>query len=62
MLVRATTKITEANFNGKETWIHARAGELGQVRGIEEHWATVTWARTGTTYDTRLADLEVAEE
>lgn len=58
--VRAATKITEQEFNGAKEWVHAERGEEGVAHQITDgDWATVTWLRTGTTYDTRLSDLEM---
>ena len=56
--VKATTEIAEANFNGKEKWIHANAGDLGKVVYISATGApTVQFKKTGTA--TVVAPTEI---
>ncbi len=55
--VRAAETITEQNFMGRRTWVHARVGELGHVMAIDGEWSTITWDRSGTTTDCHASEL-----
>jgi hypothetical protein len=47
--VVALKTITEKNFMGRKTWLHARKNELGTVIDVDADGVpTVRWHRTGT--------------
>ena len=56
--VRARFDVEEADFPEEgNTHTHARAGETGHVRMVVGEWLTVTWHRTGTTYDVHVSEV-----
>lgn len=57
MSVLAAERITENDFMGRETWVHAQPGEAGIVLLSDGEWLTVTWDRTGTTTDVHASEV-----
>ena len=56
--VRATTEITEENFNGQSLWIHANEKDTGEVIHVDQKgYPTVRFSRTKTA--TVVFPLEV---
>lgn len=43
-------------FSGR-TFVHAVAGDLGVIVGVDGDWLTVTWETTGTTTDCHVSEL-----
>ena len=57
-IVQATMRITEPGFLGDPDFLHAVAGDEGEVRMVSEETYTVTWHRKGTTIDCDDSEIE----
>lgn len=60
-VVEAIKTITEDNFpKHGQHHTHAKLGDLGDVRGVDGEWVTVTWRRSTTTTDCHPSEISTA--